>query len=84
MQYALIVCRSLTYAQRTAALLERSGIRGQITRTPAGLSAGGCSYSVKIAQKRLTDAMTILDRAGLSPVRVYETPGNGGDRGDVL
>lgn len=34
MLYYLIVCRSLTYAQRTASALERAGITAHIMRSP--------------------------------------------------
>lgn len=80
MIFYLIVCRSLTYAQRTAATLERSGIPANILRSPAGVSAKGCSYSVKIAHNRLTDALAALNRAGLKPVSVYSASGNGSYR----
>ena len=80
MNYYLIVCRSLTYAQRTVTALEHSGIPANILRSPTGLSAGGCSYSVKISRKRLTDAMTALKRAGLTPVNVYLASGDGSYR----
>ena len=71
MLYYLIVCRSLTYAQRTAAALERAGISAYIMRSPKSIAGEGCSHSVKIAQRHLTQALQILNRAGLSP-----KPGN--------
>lgn len=80
MIFYLIVCRSLTYAQRTAAALERSGIPAKILRSPTGVSKHGCSYSVKIAHKRLTDALEALQRAGLTPVSIYITSGDGSYR----
>ena len=52
MLYYLIVCRSLTYAQRTAAALERAGISAYIMRSPKSIAGEGCSHSVKIAQDR--------------------------------
>lgn len=72
----LIVCRSLTYAQRTAAVLERVGISGSILRTPAHLAEKGCSYAVKVPHKRLTDALSALKQAGLSPTGIYTALGN--------
>ena len=39
MVYYLIVCRSLTYAQRTASALERAGITAHILRSPKMISA---------------------------------------------
>lgn len=80
MFYYLIVCRSLTFAQRTAAILERSGIAAHILRTPKELTEKGCSYSVKIAEKRLKDALVALNRADLSPTHLYMTQGDGSYR----
>ena len=77
MLYYLIVCRSLTYAQRTAAALERVGIAAQVLRSPRSISGEGCSHSVKISQRSLPQALQVLQRAGLSPKRVYITAGDG-------
>ena len=77
MVYYLIVCRSLTYAQRTASVLERAGITAHILRSPKSISKEGCSHSVKISQRNLPDALRILQRVGLSPKRVYITAGDG-------
>lgn len=71
MVYYLIVCRSLTYAQRTEQLLTRAGITAHIMRAPKTIDSEGCSHGVKIAERNLSAALTILARAGLSPKRVF-------------
>lgn len=71
MVYYLIICRSLTYAQRTAGVLERVGITAHILRAPRAVAGEGCSHGVKISQRRLPEALTVLNRAGLSPKRVF-------------
>lgn len=71
MVYYLIICRSLTYAQRTAHVLERAGISGYIVRAPKSIAGEGCSHAVKVAERRLADALKILSREGLGPKRVY-------------
>ena len=76
MLYYLIV-RSLTYAQRTAAALERAGITARVIRSPKSISGEGCSHSVKISQRNLPDALRVLQRVGLTPKRVYITAGDG-------
>ena len=43
MLYYLIVCRSLTYAQRTAAALERAGITAHICAPPRALRGRGAA-----------------------------------------
>ena len=71
MVYYLIVCRSLTYAQRTAASLERAGISAHILRSPRVIAGEGCSHSVKVSERRLADALTVLARVGLTPKRIF-------------
>lgn len=73
----LFICRSLTYAQRTVAALERAGITGRIMRAPKSISGGGCSHAVKIAQRDLPWSLVVLNRAGLTPIRVYVTDTEG-------
>ena len=67
----LIMCRSLTYAQRVANALERAGIPARLLRSPAEISPSGCSYSVKVAARNLTRALTVLNRMGLPYLGVY-------------
>ena len=80
MVYYLIVCRSLTYAQRTAAVLERVGIAARLMRSPRIIAGEGCGYSVKIAERNLALALTTLARQGLSPKRVFIQNGDGSYR----
>lgn len=67
----LMICRSLTYAQRTAKTLERTGITAIVSRTPHDISADGCGYCVKISERRLNDALAVLKKADLSPKRIF-------------
>ena len=71
MVYYLIVCRSLTYAQRTARVLERAGISGYIMRAPKLISGEGCSHCVKVAERWPAPALKVLNREGLGPKRVF-------------
>lgn len=71
MVYYLIICRSLTYAQRTATVLERVGITAHIMRAPRAIAGEGCSHGVKVSQRRLPEALVALNRAELSPKRVF-------------
>lgn len=80
MVYYLIVCRSLTYAQRTAAVLERVGIAARLMRSPRIIAGEGCGYSVKIAERNLALALTVLAKQGLSPKRVFLQNGDGSYR----
>ena len=69
--YYRILCRSLTYAQRVSRGLERAGITARVLRTPAEISPSGCGYSVKLAARHLTRALTILKELNLPYTGVY-------------
>ena len=77
MVYYLIICRSLTYAQRTAAALERAGITAHIRRSTRAIDQEGCSHSVKVSERNLRNALLILNRVGLPPKRVFLMKGEG-------
>ena len=80
MSYYLLMCRSLTYAQRTARILERSGITAIVTRGPREISPEGCAYCVKVSQRRIADAVQVMRAAGLGPVRIFVADGDGAVR----
>lgn len=71
MIYYLIMCRSLTYAQRTVRILERGGISGHLMRAPKSISKEGCTYCVKISERKLVGALRLLQREGLSPKQIF-------------
>ena len=77
MIYYLILCRSLTYAQRTEKALTRAGVTAHILRSPKVIDSEGCSHSVRVAERNLSTALTVLERAGLSPKRIFVTAGDG-------
>lgn len=76
LQY-LLMCKSLTYAQRAARLLERSGISSIITKAPKSATGVGCSYCLKIRETRLAASLKILNESGFGPVRVFLISDNG-------
>lgn len=63
MQY-LIMCRSLTNAQRASALLERRGISAAVIKAPQGLSSGGCGYALSL-YRRFDEAVILLKNSNL-------------------
>ena len=80
MLYDLIICRSLTYAQRTAAALGRAGISASFFRTPRQIAGEGCSHCVRIRRRDREDALAVLRLADLSPKRVFQMEDGGGYR----
>lgn len=67
----LLMCKSLTYAQRANRTLERSGITSVITKAPKSATGIGCGYCVKVTEKKLAPALAALNEAGLGPARVF-------------
>jgi hypothetical protein len=65
------MCRSLTYAQRTAKILERAGITAIVTKVPQRISSDGCGYCVKVSQKNISNALVALKNAELYPVKIF-------------
>ena len=65
MQYSLILCRSLTYAQRAAKTLERAGVTATVRKAPQGASDRGCTYAVKLRSASLDRALQLLKEAGV-------------------
>ncbi len=67
----LFMCRSLTYAQSAARMLEKNAVSAAVRKAPAGLSGGGCSYSVSVAPRKAAQAATILRAEGLLQGKVF-------------
>ncbi|MBR3473882.1 MAG: DUF3343 domain-containing protein [Oscillospiraceae bacterium] len=63
--------RSLTYAQRAAAQLERKGVTATIVRLPQQLSKRGCGYAV-IVRGRLRQAADFLGEARITWSQVFQ------------
>jgi ketopantoate hydroxymethyltransferase len=70
MSYCLILCRSLTYAQRAVRTLEGAGIPAVVARAPHIYLESGCGYCARISEKRLEDAVAVLKKVGIIPDRV--------------
>ncbi len=75
----LIMCRSLSYAQKAARLLERAGITATVVKAPQGLSTGGCGYAVTL-RKGLDEAAALLKRNGLLSGKLFGRDGGGAYR----
>lgn len=84
MVYYLIVCRSLTYAQRTEAALSRAGITAHILRAPKSVDSEGCTHGVRVAERDLTSALVVLARAKLTPKRIFIFSSDGSYKEVVL
>ena len=70
MKHYLIMCRSVTGAQRGARLLERSLIHAAATKAPKHLSRSGCAYAVRI-RARAEEAVAILRKNEIAIGKIY-------------
>ena len=75
MQRYLIMCRSLTYAQRANSALERAGITASISRAPQGLTGNGCGYCIRV--RHFQSALNVLNRANAAYGKLYRAEPDG-------
>lgn len=66
----LIMCRSLTYAQRSQKLLEHAGISGAVVKAPQGLNTSGCGYAVSI-YRRVDEAISLLRGGNMISGKIF-------------
>ena len=72
----LILCRSLTYAQKAAAVLERRGIDAPIIKAPLRLRERGCGYALSVS-RRFSEAVALLKENHLLTGRLYSRSEDG-------
>lgn len=71
MNQYIIMCRSLTYAQRASRVLERAGVFSSITKAPMGVSPEGCTYGVKLRTANIAEPLNTVRAAGIKTGKVY-------------
>lgn len=71
MQHYLILCRSLTYAQRAQRVIERAGGSGTVVKAPQEVTSGGCTYGVRVSAGKFDLAMDALRKTGLPIGKTY-------------
>lgn len=76
MKQYLIMCRSLTYAQRAERVLARAGIGSVVIKAPQCLLTGGCGYAVSL-RRDFERAVTTLKNNGLIKGKVYKRDDEG-------
>jgi len=66
----LIMCKSLTNAQRGSLLLERRGIGASVIKAPQSLRGSGCGYAISL-YRRLREAVEVLKSSNLLTGKIY-------------
>lgn len=72
-----ITFRSVTPAQRGERLLQKSGFRCTLQRTPKWMQENGCGYCLRLGTDRIGDAVALLERSGVPFRKVYRQNGEG-------
>jgi len=71
MKVYYITFRSVTFAQRGEQLLQKSGIRAALLRTPKWMENQGCGYSLRIRTADLMPVISLLREKAIAFRRVY-------------
>lgn len=77
----LIMCKSLTFAQRSQRGLERAGISAAVVKAPQGLNTSGCGYAVSV-YRRAGEAISLLKTKNMINGKIYMRT-DGGDYTEV-
>ena len=75
MQY-LILCKSLTNAQRGALLLERRGLSASVVKAPQNLRGNGCGYALSL-YRNPEEAAALLKSNQLLTGKIYRRAEDG-------
>lgn len=75
----LIMCTSLTGAQRAQRLLEDIGIASSVVKAPQGLNTRGCGYALSL-YRRAEEAVSRLASKGMLKGKVFRR----NDRGEYV
>lgn len=81
MKHYLIMCRSVTGAQRAERILERALIHASAVKAPAHLTRSGCAYAIRLHAK-LEEALLLLDKNGIRYGKIFVSD-NGTEYGEV-
>jgi hypothetical protein len=73
----LIICRSITYAQRAARAVQRAGVSAQLLRIPAGLVKSGCGYALRVRGQDIQRALRAMERENMRPAALFGNSGGG-------
>ncbi len=73
----IILCRSLTKAQGAARALQSAGIFASVTKAPQSANPGGCTYGVKIGERKLAAALPVLRETGVTADKIFSLQPDG-------
>ena len=68
---AIILFRSLTYAQRGVHILQAGGVPATVVKAPPETTDRGCTYAAGLSIRYLRRALAILDGRGIVHGRAF-------------
>lgn len=68
----LIVCNSITYAQKIISILNKNNYFCSLIRTPSDIKLKACSYSVVIHQRDLDKIISLLEVKNIKNIIIYK------------
>lgn len=68
---AIILFRSLTYAQRGVHILQTGGVPATVVKAPPETTDRGCTYAAGISSRSLRRALDLLDSRGVAHGRAF-------------
>lgn len=71
MNFYFITFRSITAAQRGERVLQKKGIRCQLSRTPRWMEEQGCGYCLKLGRSRISEAVGYLREEKIEFRKIY-------------
>lgn len=71
----ILMCRSMTAAQKAVRLLQRAGIYAAVAKAPQSANPGGCTYGAKVADRNVYAAAEILGRAEIKVQKILAIEG---------
>ena len=71
MKFCLITFRTVTISQKGEGILRRAEVSCTLQRTPRWMEEQGCGYSLRVRQSDVSQAISLLRRAGVSYRKVY-------------
>ena len=73
----ILMCRSMTTAQKAVNTLLRAGIFAAMSKAPQSANPEGCTYGAKIGERNLQAARSVLADAGVPVGKILELTRNG-------
>ena len=71
----ILMCRSMTSAQKAVRLLQKAGIYASVAKAPQSANPGGCTYGAKVADRNVYAAAGILEKAGVKVEKILALEG---------